>query len=45
MHLFLDLFAPPPQMLKFYTFWGGGESIGGGQAPPGVQVILTLYYM
>jgi len=20
---FLDLFAPPPQMLKFYTFWGG----------------------
>ena len=30
-------------MLKFYTFWGAGESIGGGgQAPPGVRVILTL---
>ena len=31
MHLFLDLFAPPPQMLKFYTFFfgGGSKSIGG----------------
>ena len=28
MHLFLDLFAAP-QMLKFYTFWGGSKSIGG----------------
>jgi len=37
------IYLRPPQMLKFYTFWGAGESIGGGgQAPPGVRVILTL---
>ena len=30
-------------MLKFYTLWGGAVSLlGGGQAPPGVRVILTL---
>ena len=28
MHLFLDLFAPP-QMLKFYTFWGPVNLLGG----------------
>ena len=28
LDLFPDLFAPP-QMLKFYTFWGADESIGG----------------
>ena len=45
MHLFLDLFLDlfaAPQMLKFYTFWGGTVSLLGGQAPPGVRVILTL---
>jgi len=39
---FISGFICAPQMLKFYTFWGAGESIGGGAGPPGVRVILTL---
>jgi len=42
---FISGFICGPQMLKFYTFLGAGESIGGGgQAPPGVRVILTLRF-
>ena len=35
--------GPPDAQILHLFFWGGGgESIGGGQAPPGVRVILTL---
>ena len=32
MHLFLDLFAAP-HMLKFYTFWGPVNLLGGRALP------------
>ena len=43
LDLFLDLYAPPrcSNSTPFLGGGGGGESIG-GQAPPGVRVILTL---
>jgi len=39
---YLWIYLRPPQMLKFYTFWGGAVSPLGGRAPPGVWVIPTL---
>jgi len=30
---FISRFICGPQMLKFYTFWGAGESIGGRAGP------------
>ena len=42
MHLFLDLFAAPPDAQILHLFGGPVSLLGGGQAPPGVRVILTL---
>ena len=35
------IYLRPPRCSNSTPFWGAGESIGGGQAPPGVRVILT----